>query len=239
MDAHLLTEAIASDPLMTVKLLSHVARLRRGRGGSDTETVTEALVMLGIPPFFRAFGPQTAAEDLLAHEPEALAGFHDVLRRSHRAARFAIGFAVHRMDHDAPVIHEAALLHDFAELLIWLRAPALALEIARRQQAAPELRSAAAQRACLHIELSELQHALMSAWHLPSTLVHITDGNARLETHQQRKYGWRSGWRGTAPRAGTTRRCPTTWPTSASCCNSGPTRRCACCGRSTPTDGAT
>ena len=145
--------------------------------------------MLGIPPFFRAFGPQTAAEDLLAHEPEALAGFHDVLRRSHRAARFAIGFAVHRMDHDAPVIHEAALLHDFAELLIWLRAPALALEIARRQQTAPELRSAAAQRACLHIELSELQHALMSAWHLPSTLVHITDERAPGAPAAQRTAG--------------------------------------------------
>ena len=62
-DAHLLAEAIASDPLMTLKLLAHVARLRRGRDGSDTETVTEALVMLGIPPFFRAFGPQTAVED--------------------------------------------------------------------------------------------------------------------------------------------------------------------------------
>ena len=185
-DAHLLTEAIASDPLMTLKLLSHVARLRRGRGGSDTETVTEALVMLGIPPFFRAFGAQTAAEDVLAGEPEAWAGFCEVLHRSHRAARFAIGFAVHRMDHDATVIHEAALLHDFAELLLWLRAPALALEIARRQQTAPDLRSAAAQRECLHIELSELQQALMAAWHLPATLVRITDANARVETHQQR-----------------------------------------------------
>ncbi|MCK7498814.1 MAG: hypothetical protein MZW92_55820 [Comamonadaceae bacterium] len=57
-DAHLLAEAIASDPLMTLKLLAHVAHLRRGRDGSDTETVTAALVMLGIPPFFRAFGPQ-------------------------------------------------------------------------------------------------------------------------------------------------------------------------------------
>ena len=153
-DAHLLAEAIASDPLMTLKLLAHLARLRRGRDGSDTETVTEALVMLGIPPFFRAFGPQTASEDLLADRPQALAGFHAVLQRSHRAARFAVGFAVHRMDHDAPVIHEAALLHDFAELLLWLRAPALVLEIAHRQQAEPGLRSAALQREILHVELA-------------------------------------------------------------------------------------
>ena len=185
-DAHLLAEAIASDPLMTLKLLSHLARLRRGRDGSDTETVTEALVMLGIPPFFRAFGPQTAAEDLLADEPAALAGFCAVLQRSHRAARFAIGFAVHRMDHDAPLIHEAALLHDFAELLLWLRAPALALEIARRQQFDPDLRSATLQRQILHVELAELQHALMEAWRLPATLVHIADGRARTVTPQVR-----------------------------------------------------
>jgi len=188
-DAHLLAETITSDPLMTLKLLSHVARLRRGRGGSDIETVTEALVMLGIPPFFRGFGPQTAAEDLLASHPEALAGFHKVLRRSHRAARFAIGFAVHRMDHDASLIHEAALLHDFAELLLWLRAPALALSIAHRQQAEPSLRSSTAQRECLHIELSELQRALMAAWHLPATLVHITDQTAPVETRQRRNVG--------------------------------------------------
>lgn len=185
-DAHLLAETIASDPLMTVKLLAHVAALRRGRDGGETETVTEALVMLGIPPFFRAFGPQTAAEELLADQPAALEGFHRVLRRSHRAARFAIGFAVHRMDHDAPVIHEAALLHDFAELLLWLRAPALALAIAERQRADPALRSAAVQRELLHVTLAELQQALMTAWRLPALLVRLSDDHAPEANSQVR-----------------------------------------------------
>ena len=185
-DAHRLGETLVDDPLMTIKLLAHLARLRRGRDGGDTETVTEALVMLGIPPFFRAFGAQTAVEDLLAPQPQALAGFQRVLRRAHRAARFAMAFAVHRMDPDAALIHEAALLHDFAELLLWLRAPALALEIVRRQQADPELRSAAAQRACLHIELGELQHALAAAWRLPGTLAGIFAEQGRAETPQRR-----------------------------------------------------
>jgi HD-like signal output (HDOD) protein len=183
-DAHLLAETIANDPLMTIKLLAHVAALRRGREGGETETVTEALVMLGIPPFFRAFGPQPAAEQLLAAHPAALVGFQRVLRRSHRAARFAIGFAVHRMDHDAPVIHEAALLHDFAELLLWLRAPALAQAIADRQRADPTLRSAAVQRALLNVTLSELQLALMTAWRLPALLVRLSDDSAP-EAHSQ------------------------------------------------------
>ena len=185
-DANRLSGVIADDPLMTIKVLAHVAQLRRGRGGSDTETVTEALVMLGISPFFRAFGPQRTVGEVLADQPAALAGFGVVLRRARRAARFAIGFAVHRMDHDAPVIHEAALLHDFAELLLWLRAPTLALQIAERQRREPTLRSAVVQRELLNIELDELEHALMLAWHLPQLLVQITDEHAPLHSLQTR-----------------------------------------------------
>ncbi len=184
-DAHMLAETLASDPLMTLKLLAHIARLRRGRDGGDIETVTEALVMLGIPPFFSAFGQQSAAEDLLVDHPEALSGFQAVLHRSRRASNFAIGFAVHRMDHDSTVIHEAALLHDFAELLLWLRAPTLAQEIAARQAADPALRSRQVQREVLNIELADLQHTLMQTWRLPDLLVRITADN-HLGTAQAR-----------------------------------------------------
>jgi HD-like signal output (HDOD) protein len=174
-DAHLLAEAIGNDPLMVLKVLAHVAALRRGREGGNIETVTEALVMLGITPFFRDFAPQTAADDVLQGQPAALAGFRKVLRRAHRAANFAIAFAVHRMDGDATVIHEAALLHDFAELLLWLRAPALARDIERLQREDAQLRSAQAQRQVLNIVLPDLQHELMQRWRLPALLVRITD----------------------------------------------------------------
>jgi HD-like signal output (HDOD) protein len=184
-DAHGLTDTVSQDPLLTLKLLAHVAHLRRGREGSEVETVTEALVMLGIPPFFRAFEQLGVAEERLAAWPEALEGFQQVLRRSFRAARFAIGFAVHRMDHDAPLIHEAALLHDFAELLLWLRAPSLALQIAQAQATDPTLRSATAQRAILGVALAELQHHLMLAWRLPSMLVRITDDHAQQQRDAQ------------------------------------------------------
>lgn len=185
-DARMLAEVVANDPLMTIKLLAHVAELRRHREGSEPETVTECLVMLGIPPFFRAFAPQASAESWLEDRPEALQGFERVLRRARRGARFAMGFAVHRMDHDAPLIHEAALLHDFAELLLWLRAPTLALQIEARQSADPTLRSAAVQRELLHVEVDALEHALMLKWRLPSLLVQITDEHALPVTAQMR-----------------------------------------------------
>jgi HD-like signal output (HDOD) protein len=177
-DARLLAETIGDDPLMTLKLLRHVAKLRRSRAGTDAETVTAALVMMGIPPFFRTFGPQTAVEQWLANEPEALEGLRAVLRRAHRAAQFALGFAVHRMDHDAAVLHEAALLHDFAEMLLWVHAPPLALQMQRRQRVDPTLRSSDLQREVLNVELADLQQALMKAWHLPDLLVRISDDHA-------------------------------------------------------------
>ena len=177
-DAHLLADTMVVDPLMTLKLLRHVAALRRGRDQSDPETATEALVMLGITPFFRRFGAQPTVEQGLAGQDEALAGLRRVLARADRAARFSLGFAVHRSDRDAALLHEAALLHDFAEMLLWVHAPALALALMQRQQAEPGLRSAEAQQALLNIELGDLQQALMKTWGLPGLLVQISDNRA-------------------------------------------------------------
>src|SRR5882672_7224205 len=75
-DAHLLAETVAADPLLTLKVMAEAARLSRGRDADargDPETVTAALVLLGIGPFFRIFGPQPTVEEQLADHPEALA----------------------------------------------------------------------------------------------------------------------------------------------------------------------
>ena len=174
-DARLLAGVVSADPLMCLKLLAHVSTHRSSSRITDTETATAALVMMGIGPFFRQFGPQPTVQQRLGDQPEALDGLRRVLTRARRAACFALGFAVHRMDHDAEVIHEAALLHDFAEMLLWCHAPALALEIARLQAADPTLRSAVAQRGVLHAELVDVQQGLMRAWRLPELLVRISD----------------------------------------------------------------
>ncbi|NRF66110.1 HDOD domain-containing protein [Aquincola sp. S2] len=177
-DANMLSEALSNDPLMVLKLLRHVAERRSARAVTDVETVTAAIVLMGIPPFFRAFSDQPTVEDRLASDPLALEGLQTVLLRANRAAQFALGFAVHRLDHDAAVIHEAALLHDFAEMLLWVHAPALARNIALRQRAEPTLRSADVQRQLLNVTLSDLQQALMKAWRLPELLVRISDDQA-------------------------------------------------------------
>ena len=174
-DANGIGEMVSADPLMTLKVLAYAATHRPARVITDTETVTATLVMMGITPFFRAFGPQPTIEQHLADAPEALDGLREVLRRAHRGATFALAFAVHRMDPDAPLIHEAALLHDFAEMLLWCHAPALALQIRSAQQADATLRSATIQKQVLGIGLHDLQQALMKAWRLPEMLRRISD----------------------------------------------------------------
>jgi len=182
-DAHLLAEAIGADPMMTLRLLAHVGT--HSRRATDVETVIGALVLMGVGPFFREFAELPTIEGTLDDEPAALDGARAVLARAHRAARFALGFAAHRLDPDAAVIHEAALLHDFAELLLWCHAPRLALEIAQRQKADPSLRSVSAQRAVLGITLADLQQQLMKAWRLPELLIRL-DNDKHAEQSQVR-----------------------------------------------------
>jgi len=177
-DANGLGEMIATDPLMSLKVLALASELKRSRSAglqAAPETVTAALVLMGITPFFRAFGPQPTMEEVLAGQDEALIGLSRVMQRAERASRYALGFAAHRADPDAAVIHSAALLHDFAEMLLWVHAPDLALQIATLQGADRSLRSAVAQRQVLGIELADLEQALMKRWHLPELLTRITN----------------------------------------------------------------
>ena len=184
-DARTIAQTVGRDPLMTLKLLVYASTQGADRRLTDAETVVEALVLMGITPFFRTFGPQPTVEDHLADHPEALAGLQHVMLRADRAARFAASFAIHRADHDAVVLHEAAQLHDFTEMLLWLHAPELALELQRRQRADSTLRSCTVQREVLNAELNDIQHVLMQLWRLPEILVRITD-DSHAENSQVR-----------------------------------------------------
>ncbi|HNB42815.1 MAG TPA: HDOD domain-containing protein [Burkholderiaceae bacterium] len=174
-DAAQIARGIEDDPLMTLRVLVHTGQHRQI---TEAETVTAGVVMMGITAFFRHFSALETVEQQLVDWPEALDGLERVLARAHRAARFAQAFAVHRMDGDAPVLREAALLHDFAEMLLWCHAPSLALEVRGRMADDPHLRSRAAQREVLNIELGELEQQLMRVWHLPQLLIQLTDDHA-------------------------------------------------------------
>lgn len=178
-DAQMVVQAVGDDPLMTVRVLAHAGQHRSRHQVTDAETLTAAIMLMGIGPFFTTFSDLPIAEERLADHPAALTGLHEVLQRARRAGQFALGFANHRMDGDAAAVHTAATLHDFAEMLLWCHAPALALEIAARQAADPQLRSTAAQQAVLNTTLPVIEQALMKIWRLPDILVQLTDDSER------------------------------------------------------------
>lgn len=174
-DAHLIGQTFDNDPLLTLKVLIHASNLNRMRRTNDAETLTSAVVLMGITPFFTLLGPQPTLEEWLAGDAEALEGVDAVLGRLERASRFALGFAAHRADPDANILHQAALLHDFAELLLWCHAPELAKQIRAHQKFDPTLRSKAAQQMVLGTDLMSVQKDLMRAWHLPAVFAHLLD----------------------------------------------------------------
>lgn len=200
-DANMLSQNLGGDPLMTLRVLMTVSQDCHRRNISSPETLTSAILMQGIGPFFRATQDVPSVLDWLRDHPEALSGLLKVIKRARRAAHLAVSFASHRQDEDADMIQEAALLHDFAEMLLWCHAPALALQIAQRQQSDHTLRSVDVQNELLGLELNDLAHALMQAWQLPELLIKNTDDRqaehprvktvllaVRIARHTQ--YGW-------------------------------------------------
>ena len=172
----MLAELIENDPFMMIKVLAYVASKRRNNDSTATETITSSLVMMGVAPFFRNFGLQPTVDNHLAQQPAALAGVMALIKRAERAAHFATGFAVHRLDTDVEVIRQAAFLHDFSELLMWCYAPTMELEIHAMQRSNPTLRSAALQRFIFNMDLNDLRQELMKEWHFPELLIRISDG---------------------------------------------------------------
>lgn len=200
-DAHTLTEALGHDPLMTLSVLAHTARHCERSGAEAPETLVGAIVMLGIGPFFKAYAQPISVLEWLRDRPEAVSGLLKVITRARRAARFAVNFAMQRQDEDAAVIQEAALLHDFAEMLLWCHAPELAQKIATTLAQDHTQRSAHVQRDILGQELGDISQRLMQDWKLPPLLIECTDDRiahhprvrttmlaVRLARHSQ--HGW-------------------------------------------------
>lgn len=175
LDAHTIAQSLENDPLTTLKVLVHVSSHCTRLSVEPPETLVGALVMMGVGPFFTAFAQPLDVETCLTHRPEALEGLSRVVSRSRRAAHFALGFALKRQDQDVVVIQEAALLHAFAEMLLWCHAPMLMMEVTRRLKDDHTLRSAAVQHEVLGVRIDDLAQELMRRWQLPDLLIHCSD----------------------------------------------------------------
>jgi len=166
---------VLHDPIMTVKVLHFLRTHRTRRQSQDITTIANALMMLGLSPFFEHFGEQTTLADRLAGKGLALEGALNVARRARRAALYARDWARLRYDVNPEEIMVAALLHDLAEIMLWCFAPELALEIRNRQRHNRTLRSESVQLRVLGFRLNDLQLELIRAWNLPELLHTLLD----------------------------------------------------------------
>ena len=171
---------VMQDPLMAIRVLAYIQTVSGKHLRSDITNIGNAIMMIGIEPFFNKMDTSLSIEAMLKNEPQALLGVLQVIRRAQRASHYAHDWAFERHDMNIDEVALAALLHDLPEILLWCFAPKLAIEIRDRQHADKSLRSATAQEQVLGIRLSDLQLALCTVWHLPELLnTLLDDANAQ------------------------------------------------------------
>lgn len=174
-NARLISSAILHDPMMTLRVLAYI-EVKRGKSRkTDITTIERALMMIGMEPFFNDFQNLPLVEDQLKLHPHALLGLLKVINRARKAMHWARDWAIHRHDLDVDEIIVATLLYDFAEILMWIFAPKLAVQIAEKQKNDRTLRSVAVQTEIYNVPLYQIKLALAQAWHLPQLLTTLMD----------------------------------------------------------------
>jgi HD-like signal output (HDOD) protein len=174
-DARTIADRVLEDPLMTLKVFAWSATMRSRRQTTELETIEPVVLMAGVEPFFRQFAQLPTIEASLMRTPRALAGLLRVVSRCYRASAYARDWALRRRDLDTEVILIAALLHDFAELLMWVYAPQASMDLHARQAADHSLRSADLELEIFGVDLADLEMALAREWHLPELLISMLD----------------------------------------------------------------
>lgn len=178
LNAHSVAEVIARDPIMTVKLLRYLQQHKHRIQTAEVIQVEQALLMLGLEPFFNHVAAEPLAEVMLNTRIVALTAMLHVVHRSHRASEYAKDWAVRLHDLHYEEVRIAALLHDIAEILLWCFAPGQMQEIHDMQQKDRSLRSHTAQEQVLGFGLVELQRELAVSWGLPKLLLNLMDDSS-------------------------------------------------------------
>lgn len=179
-----ITEVIARDPMMTVKLLRYLQQHKRKIQTTEVIQIEQALLMLGVEKFFDNIPAKPMAEEILKGHVAALPPMLRVIHRSHRASKYAMQWAVQLRDLHYEEVRIAALLHDISEILMWCFAPDEMQQIRALQNQDKTLRSQHVQQQVLGCSLLELQRELAVQWGLPKLLLNLMLDASK---HQQRE----------------------------------------------------
>jgi HD-like signal output (HDOD) protein len=170
LSARALTGVILNDPMMVFKVLCYSQTHKGKQQVQDLLQVEQAIMMMGTATFFRELSPNLLVEDTLKGNLTALTHLLRLIKRAHRAAKFAGDWATHLADLHAEELCIAALLHDLSEMLMWCFAPEKMNTIFDLQQADKTLRSQAVQQEVLGFRLHDMQNELVEVFKLPPLL---------------------------------------------------------------------
>lgn len=173
---------IARDPLMTAQLLRYLQSHKRRSQTNEVMEVEQALLMMGIDPFFNNVVSKVSVEDMLGTQTAALISCLRVVHRSHRASSYAFDWAVRLRDMHFEEVRIAALLRDMTEILMWCFAPEDMLKVKAIQDQDKSMRSGAAQEQVFGFRLKSLQTELVKEWKLPVLLLHLMDSESGQQT---------------------------------------------------------
>lgn len=170
-----IAQLVKRDPLLTLRIVRYLQSTRHSSQVTDVVTIDKVLLMIGLSSFFRSFSNAVSVEEKLASHPDALRGCLSVCSKAHLASKIAEGIAEKRNDLDPEEVTTAALLHNTAEILLWIEAPTLAMSIKTALSQNLGMRSRDAQLAILGITLHDLHLELINTWKLPRLMLHLLD----------------------------------------------------------------
>ncbi len=181
LSARAISNVVLNDPFMVFRVLSYTNSHPGKHQVQDILEVEQAIIMLGTSNFFGHLSPDLLVDDRLKSNIPALTHLLKLIKRAHRAAYFAADWAALRKDLHSEEIWIAALLHDFAEMLMWCFAPEKMNIIFDMQHQDKTLRTKDAQQQVLGFHTSDLQKELIKVYSMPPLLTQLMNDDGETE----------------------------------------------------------
>lgn len=181
LSARAISTVVLNDPFMVFKVLSYTNSHPGKHQVQDILEVEQAIIMLGTSNFFGHLSPDLLVDDRLKSNIPALTHLLKLIKRAHRAAYYAADWAALRKDLHSEEIWIAALLHDFAEMLMWCFAPEKMNIIFDMQKNDKSLRTKDVQQEILGFHTSDLQKELIKVYAMPPLLTQLMNDDGETE----------------------------------------------------------
>lgn len=181
LSARAISTVVLNDPFMVFKVLSYTNSHPGKHQVQDILEVEQAIIMLGTSNFFGHLSPDLLVDDRLKSNMSALTHLLKLIKRAHRAAYYAADWASLRKDLHSEEIWIAALLHDFAEMLMWCFAPEKMNIIFDMQKNDKSLRTKDVQQQILGFHTSDLQKELIKVYAMPPLLTQLMNDDGETE----------------------------------------------------------